>query len=1072
MNSSDQHSDKQGMDKQAINKGVVAWFVHNPVAANLLMLLILAMGLGTAASLRIEGFPSVEPNRISIDVRFESGDPQQAEEGIAIKIEEALAGQAGIKRIASSSTNSSVTVTVEKQHDYDLDRLTAEVKNIVDGIPSFPAAAEKPIVSRQQWDESAIWVSVYGDVGQRELQQFSRRLETDLLKLGSVHKVTRSGWRTDEISVELDEYALQSYGLSLNDVVERIRAESISESSGELRSDKGLILLKADKQRYRASEFAQIVVSSYADGRDVLLKDIATIREGYEESPNVLSRLHGKRAITLEVGAGRRDNIIEISEQVKERVQHWQGSGDTPEGVVIEAWWDQSSNMIDRLNLIVDNGLIGILLVMLVLTIFLNFKVALWVAMGLPICFAGGLILMGGSFWDLTLNQLTTFGFVLVLGILVDDAVVVGESVYSARKELGDNVESTIVGVQRIAVPTAFGVLTTVAAFFPLSLVEGQLGSLFSQFALVCTACLIFSLIESKLILPAHLRHLQTQQNQHEDEAKKPKNMATRALSFVQGKANNLIVRLNEDYYQPLLDRALRFRYATLLCFFAAFVLVIGMVPSGKVGFSFFPDIPEDNVSVFFSVSQGGGYGLLHRQVDKVEREIATLDQELQKQYAVKEAFTARVYSLVADDQSGLVQIELSSAARNYIDSTEYAEQLQEQLNTYEGLQDLIVSTDDFEDKDVELNLLSEDASQLNGAAQMLSVKLAELAGVQDVHNNYAAVQPVFLFELTPLGRSLGMSTADLALQIRQSFYGAEVQRIQRGKDEVKVRVRYPYQQRQDITSLENARVRSPSGEVLPLALVAKVKTELKQETIRRVANRRSATISANLQEQILSSSALITTLENEVFPEIKRQYPNIDILIDGDAAEEEESSDSLLGIFMLSLFSIYFLLAVPLKSYWQPFVIMSAIPFGIVGAVIGHWVNDLAISILSIFGILALSGVVVNDSLLLLNQFNALRSKGVALHDALLQAGALRMRAIVLTTLTTVLGLASLLQETASQALFLIPAATSLAYGITFATLVTLILVPIVLMIAEDIRALFLRMRNKLTPHTLGARE
>lgn len=1041
------------------SKGVVAWFVHNPVAANLLMLLILAMGLGTALSLRIEGFPSVEPNRITIDVRFESGDPKQAEEGIAIKIEEALTGQAGIKRISSSSSNDSVSVTVEKQHDYDLDRLTAEVKNIVDGIPSFPVEAEKPIVSRQQWDESAIWVSVYGDLNQSTLQHFSRKLETDLLKLSSVNKVTRSGWRTAEISIELDEYALQSYQLTLSDIVEKIRVESISASSGELRSDNGLILLKADKQRYEAGEFASIVIRSSPDGSQVLLKDVATIRDGFEETPNVLSRLQGQRAITLEVGAGRRDNIIEISQQVTELVQQWQASGDIPDGVSVDAWWDQSQNMLDRLNLILDNGLIGILLVMLVLTIFLNFKVALWVAMGLPICFAGGLILMGGNFWDLTLNQLTTFGFVLVLGILVDDAVVVGESVYSARKEHGDSVDSTILGVQRIAVPTAFGVLTTVAAFFPLSLVEGQLGSLFSQFALVCTACLIFSLIESKLILPAHLRNLQTQSNTEVEE----KNVFMRCLSSAQAKANGSLDILNERYYQPLLDVALKFRYATLLFFISIFVLVIGMVPSGKVGFSFFPDIPEDNISVFFSVSQGGGYGLLHRQVDNIEQAVAVLDRELQRQYSSDKPFTDRVYSLVSDDRSGLVQIELNKSLSLSLSSVEYAERLQNKLSSYEGLQDLIVSTDDFEDKDVELNLLSEDASQLAAASKLLSVRLAEINGVQDVHNNYAAVQPVFLFELTPRGRSLGLSTADLALQIQQSFYGAEVQRIQRGRDEVKVRVRYPRQLRQDITNLEDARVRTPSGEVLPLATVAKVRTELKQETVRRVANRRSATITANLQEQTLSSSALIETLESTIYPEIKSQYPSIELLIDGDAAEEEESSSSLVGIFMLSLFAIYFLLAVPLKSYWQPFIIMSAIPFGIVGAVIGHWINDLAISILSIFGILALSGVVVNDSLLLLNQFNFLRSKGVALHEALLQAGSLRMRAIVLTTLTTVLGLFSLLQETASQALFLIPAATSLAYGISFATFVTLILVPIVLRIAEDGRTLLLNIRSRL---------
>ncbi|MBB6522665.1 efflux RND transporter permease subunit [Pseudoteredinibacter isoporae] len=1050
------------MDAKSSRTGLIAWFVHNPVAANLLMLLILLVGIGTASSLRIEGFPTIEPNRITIDIRFESGDPKQAEEGIAIKVEEALKGQPGIRQISSTSSNDSVSIVVEKVHDYPLDRLTAEVKNIVDGIASFPAAAEKPIVSQQQWEDSAIWVTAYGDVAQSELQNFSRRIESELLKLTAVNKISRSGWRVPEIAIELDEQALQGYGLSLADIVDRVRAESISASSGELRSEKGLILLKADKQRYQAREFGDIVIRSLADGRRLLLKDVATIRDGYEEAPKVLSRFDGKTAITLKIAAGRSDNIIDIAEQVKAHVNGWQNSADLPQGIQLEVWWDQSQNMIDRLNLILENGFIGILLVMLVLTVFLNFRVALWVAMGLPICFAGGLILMGASFWDLTLNQLTTFGFILVLGILVDDAVVVGESVYSARKEFGDTVDSTIHGVQRIAVPTAFGVLTTVAAFFPLSLVEGQLGSLFSQFALVCTACLLFSLVESKLILPAHLRNLNTQRRDEQSG----KNVFAKSLGRVQNWADEGLSRLNSNYYQPLLSLALRYRYAALLCFISCFVLVVGLVPSGRVAFSFFPDIPEDYVSVSFRVSQGGGYGLLHQQVDKVELAVKALDAELQARFSTRQPFISKTYSLVEDDRSGLVQLELNKAIQEFANPSDIALELQKHLSHYEGLQELIVSTDDFEDKDVELNILSDNPSQLNGAANLLAHKLKQISGVHDVHNNYAAVQPVFLFELTALGRSLGFSTAELAQQIQQSFYGAEVQRVQRGKDEVKVRVRYPYRYRQDVTSLESARVRSPSGEVLPLSTVATVRVEHSQLEIHRVSNQRAATVSANLHEQTISSSALMDALENTVFPEIQRKYPGIEVVAEGDAAEEEESSDSLVQIFMLSLFLIYFLLAVPLKSYWQPFVIMSAIPFGIVGAILGHWFNDLAISILSINGILALSGVVVNDSLLLLNQFNLLRSKGLGLQEALVQAGSLRMRAIVLTTLTTVLGLVSLLQETASQALFLIPAATSLAYGISFATLVTLILVPVTLMIAHDVTGLFSRLRGKLKPY------
>lgn len=1035
--------------------GIIAWFVKNPVASNLLMLLILFVGVATALSLRVEGFPSIDPNQISIEVRFESGDPRQAEEGIAIKIEEALKGQPGIKQINSTSRNDGVSISIEKQQGYDLDRLTVEVKNIIDGIPSFPAAAERAIVTRQQWNDSAIWVSVYGDVEQPQLQNLSRGLESQLLNLDSIRKITRRGWRKPEIAIELNEEALQRYDLTMAEVLEYIRAESISISSGELRSENGLILLKADKQRYHATEFQQIALRTFPDGRQLLLGDVAEVKDGYEQSPRVLSRFQGKAAITFEIDAGREDNIIEISEQVRQQVAEWQQSSELPQGVSVVAWFDQSRNMIDRLNLILENGFIGILLVMLVLTIFLNFKVALWVGLGLPVCFAGGLILMGGNFWDLTLNQLTTFGFILVLGILVDDAVVVGESIYSSRVEYGDTVEATIHGVQRIAVPTVFGVLTTVAAFYPLSLVDGDLGALFSQFALVCTACLLFSLVESKLILPSHLRNLKTSARA---ESAQGKQYSWRdILPGIQKTANNGLQRFNQDVYQPVLDKALKNRYATLLVYFAIFIFVVGLVPSGKVSFNFFPDIPEETVIVSFTVSQGGGYGLVHKQASRVEATVRDLNESWRKQYSLDKDIIARSYALIEDDLTGTVQLELAPASQQYISSSEIVNVLQDRLRVNEGLQELMISADDFNDKDVVLNLLSDNSEQLVEAAKYLGSALSKLRGVTDIHNNYAAVQPVFLFELTAYGRALGFSTANLAEQIQQSFYGAEVQRVQRGKDEVKVRLRYPERDRQDITNIENARVRSPDGKVLSLASVATVKKELTQLEVRRVSKQRAATITANLDEATLSSSELMEALNEKIFPGISSRYPNIEILAEGDAAEEEESSSSLGGIFLLSLFLIYFLLAVPLKSYWQPLVIMSIIPFGIVGAIIGHWANDLAISILSINGILALSGVVVNDSLLLLNQFNILRSKGVSLHESLVQAGALRMRAIVLTTLTTVLGLTSLLYETATQALFLIPAATSLAYGISFATLITLILVPVILMISHDVKMLYL---------------
>lgn len=1026
--------------------GVVSWFITNPVAANLLMLVILMAGLATAFSLRIEGFPSLDPTSISIDVTYESGDARQTEEGIALKVEEALQGMPGVKSIRSISTPDGANINIERTSGYDLDRLNTDIKNRVDGIFGFPEAAERPIVSQQQWEEDALWISVYGDVGQRDLQNVARSLENALLSLPSVKKVDMAGWRVPEISVEVNEQTLQAYDLTLDEVVEIVRSESLSETSGELRSEDGIILLKADKQRYYYQEFANIVVAMHPNGSQLRLADIAEIVDGYEERPNVLSRFQGKPAINLKVRVDRNDNIVTIAEDARQLVQEWKELQKLPVGVDMELWWDQSKGMIERLSLMLENGLIGILLVMLVLSIFLNVKVAFWVGMGLPVCFAGGLILMGGSFFDLTLNQLTTFGFVLVLGILVDDAVVVGESVYTAKRHLGNSPESTAIGVNRVAVPSVYGVLTTVAAFYPLSLVAGELGSLFSQFALICTGCLLFSLIESKLILPAHLRNLDPHRSNGNS-------LPGRTLTKLQQYADLLLSHIKQNLYRPLIKQALNFRYAVLCIFLSVFVLVVGLVPSGRVGLNFFPDIPEEIVSITFSVEQGAGYGAAHKQATLIESSVNKLNARWREEYPDKVDVVARSYLLVSDDRNGSMSIELSPIEHRAIDTLSVAKAIEEDLQLAEGLQELVVSVEDFEDKDFVLNLLSDDPNSLSDAADKIMQVLARIKGVEDLNNNVAAGQPQLTFELTSEGRALGMSTESLARQIQQSFFGAEVQRIQRGKDEVKVRVRYPSQERQDLTDLQNARVRTPNGETVALLTVATLQQSYTVTEINRIDGFKSATISANIDETELDADDLMDSLDETVFEEIRAQFPQMQIISDGDDAEEEESFGSLLLIFAFSLLLIYILVAIPLKSYWQPLVIMSAIPFGIVGAIIGHWVSDQSLNILSINGILALSGVVVNDSLLLVNRYNQLRDEGMDLHDAMIEAGSQRMRAILLTSLTTCLGLFSLLQETSEQAQFLIPAATSLAYGIIFATLISLILVPILLFIAYDAR-------------------
>ncbi|MEW8624274.1 MAG: efflux RND transporter permease subunit [Candidatus Thiodiazotropha sp.] len=1033
--------------KNKTREGVflVEWFVRNPVAANLLMVVILAVGIVTAFSLRIEGFPSLDPSAITIEVGYESGNVRQAEEAVATRIEEALKGTPGVETITSTSTTTGVTVVVKRVDGYDLDRLNTDIKSQVDGISAFPAAAEKPIVSRQLWDESALWVAVYGEVDQASLQHLAARLERELLSLPDVNNINRTGWKQPEIAIEIDEQQLQAYGLTLESLAEIINRESLSVTSGELRSADGTILLKADRQRYFQRDFADILLATFSDGSTLRLGDVAEIRDGFEETPHVLSRFQGKPAINLEVQIGRDTNIVEISEQTQALVKEFREGHQLPPNIGVEVWWNQSVSMLERLDLMLKNGLIGITLVMIVLAVFLNLRVAFWVGMGLPVSFAGGFILMGPAFFDLTLNQLTTFGFMLVLGVLVDDSLVIGESVYTARRQYGDSPESTILGVNRVAVPTVYGLLTTVAAFYPLTLISGRLGSLFSQFALICTACLLFSLVESKLILPAHLAHVKTTRGS-------ARTLPGKALEQVQSWADSGMTNLNQRLYRPLLRWALNYRYAVVTLFLSVFILVVGMLPSGKIGFHFFPDIPEDFVTVTYTVESGAGSRIAHQQAERVQLAVDTLKREWREYYPGHADVIAHTYVLVSNDRQGSVTLELSSREGRVVESMDVADRLTAALTHNEGVQELLVSVDDHSDKDFVLNVLSDNREQVSAAALLIQETLSSLQGVVDLHNNMATGQSQLVFELTEEGRARGMTTEYLAQQIQQAFYGVEVQRIQRGREEIKVRVRYPRQQRQDITALQDARVRTPDGAVLPLSTVAIAVPGYTINEVNHIDGHLAATVSANIDEKRTSSEDVLQVLENTVYPVIHANYPEVRVVPDGDLVEEEKSMNSLVLIFAFSLFLIYILVAIPLKSYWQPLIIMSAIPFGIVGAVLGHWFNDLAITILSINGILALSGVVVNDSLLLVNRYNELRSEGLQVNDALIEAGSQRMRAIILTSLTTSLGLVSLMQETSEQAQFLIPPAVSLAYGIVFATLVSLVLIPILISITNDL--------------------
>ena len=1044
------------MTDQGKLTGIIPWFANNPVAANLLMLLMILAGLMTAGDLRKEAFPEADPRFLTVSVEYKSGSAQQSEEGIAIKIEDALEGITGIESITSTSNSSGASVRIERQSDYDIDTLLRDVKNEVDAISTFPAEAENPVVEKDIREAHAVTLQLVGDVGRHTLQELGERLKSDLLAQSDISSVEYSGWVDPVMSVEIDEARLQSYGLSLSDVEDAINSYSSDTATAILRGERLYLQIKASEQAYYAAEFANIPLITTAENGRVLLGDVASIRDTFDDTTPVLSRFNGHESLALEVISTGNDDVIRSVEAAEKVIRQWHSDGSLPEGVELYSWNDSSENISSRLTLLVKNAGMGIILVFLLLALFLNVTVAFWVAMGLPFIFFGTLLFMGDSFTGLTLNEFTTFGFIMALGIVVDDAVVVGESVYTTREKYGDTLQNTVRGTMKVAVPTLFGVFTTVAAFAALSQISGRLGELYAQFASIVAICLLLSVVESKLILPAHLSHLHTHRNG------KRHNILASAWQKVQNTADAGLSWLNRWVYAPMIELAIRHRYAVVIFGVSVMVLVIAMPFNGSVRMSFFPDVPGQTVSASVTMHKDASYGLTHKALRELEARAYDADRRLRKESGNNEPAIANIQVLAESDQSGSVTIELSGDAPYTLE--QFTRVWRQQPGLPEGVKTLNVQSARRVVEALRIELRSSDDDVLAQAGADLKAYLQGLPAVSGLDDNLTPSQPQLNLTLTEQGKALGMTTDELASQIYQAFSGQVSQRYQRGSDEVEVKVRYPESNRGNATDVLSANVRTPSGAVVKVATVARASYGFSRSSITRIDGKRAVYITGEVDKDVQSVTELVSSLRKTIAAELTQQHPGLDIAFAGEAEQQEETSSSMVNMFILAMLAIYMLLAIPLKSYIQPVVIMTAIPFGIVGAILGHWLNDLSLSILSLNGVIALSGVVVNDSLLLVSQYNEEVKTCRSRKRAIITACTGRLRPVLLTSVTTFAGLAPLLGETSTQAQFLIPAAVSLGYGILFATVITLILIPSLITIQEDISILLKRLKPAAT--------
>ncbi|CAH6996582.1 AcrB/AcrD/AcrF family protein [Vibrio chagasii] len=1009
------------------------WFINNPVAANLLMMAIVISGVLAFGQLRVESFPQIAPSSISITVVYPGGTAQQIDESVTQRIEESISGIAGIKQITSQSSAGVSRVVVRKTSSTDLDKLLDDIRNQVNAINGFPVQAERPQVVRNEFTNLAAFVVVSGPRTDDELQPIAKQLEQALKKNPQISKVSNWGTRTPQLVIEPDPDQLKALGLSLEDLARLVEQRSLESRSGELISDKGRMVIRGDGYADDLQKLNQLVVISGSNGK-IHLGDIAKLTRGYQYSGSIV-RNNGSNAIALLVSTSQTDNLLKVSEAISETLDAQRAI--LPSDIELNTMADMAPYIEEQLFRLSENAWQGLLIVLILLGIFLEIRLAFWVAMGIPIALTGTLAAM--HWFNYSINDITLFGFILVLGVLVDDAVVVGEAIHEKRTRsagYSSNINGKTAawqGVHSVSVATVFGVLTTIAAFSPMLWINNELAKVLAGFSAVVIFALIFSLIESKFILPSHLAQL---------SVKKP---STSIFAKVQNTAQGGLQWFNLNIYKPVLEFALGYKVASLLGFVAVISLAYGMWSNGAIRSALFPEIPGRYITAVIELEDGAPLPLQRQALLQVEQAMTQVEKGLMDDYPLQEK---PVVNLLAwSDGYGEIEVtaELTNESLSLLPGNLLLKRWRESTGQIEGAYSVKFSAAEEPAGGTFLTISSNDRELASRVSEQLADTLASLKGVSDVYDDGQDGLPQVRLVLNQYGQQLGLTQATLAQLAGEAFGEREVHRLLENGQETKVLLQYPRDERRTLAQLEQAIIMLPSGGSVMIGDIAEFRHEQEPQVVYRRDREQVINLYWKQNRDLQSPEKTREQLEDTI-ESLHLQYPSVTIKAGGEFEEIGEVSDGFKSAMILTLLMIYILLAVPLKSYWQPMIIMAVIPFGFAGAIFGHYLMDLPISILSMFGMMAMTGIVINDSLVLITRFNTEYRQGVPLQKALVIAGTSRLRAIFLTTITTVCGLLPLLSETAEQAQYLKPAAVSLVFGELFATAVTLILIPVLL--------------------------
>lgn len=1030
---------------------LTGWFLRNPVAANLLMAFLLFLGAQTALTMRIEGFPRIPSETISITTALPDATPEQIDAQITTRIARALEGVDGVRSLSSRSGDAVSVVTVRKTHRKAMRDLLDTVRLRIDAVTDLPAGAERPVIEAAPFDLPALYLNIHGGADPETLRRVSRDLREKLLARPEISRVQAWGLPPQELRIELDPLRLQALDLTVADIAARIRDGSAQFPAGRLRAEGGAIYLKTDAQARHAPDFAKIALLERADGRDVRLGDVARIEQGPAEH-EFLFRFNGAPTVGMEVLVGRKENLLTISRVARDTVDAF--APQLPPEMTATVWGDSSLYIADRLDLLRANGVQGLLLVLLMLSLFLDIRLAFWVAMGIPVAMAGALAVAGSPWLDRSLNDVTTFGLVVALGILVDDAVVVGESVHAWRIRGGDRLDATEAGMREVSTATIFGAATTIAAFAPMLAIENPLARALTGFADVMILALIFSLLESKLILPAHLAQTRIGAEDHSSLA--------RFWNRLRAPVRGALLWVRDRPYRWVLRRALAHRYAVLLLFIAMAALGIGLIVKGQVATVFFPDVPGRVITVSLEMDSRAPFRLTRENLERIERAGAAMSVELAETHALAEPPVRSVFFLVSNAQTAELYAELSpTEARPGLTVAEMVRDWRDRIGALEGAVELTLSGAEDVGGGFRVQLLGKDETALREAGAALRGFLADIEGVANIRESLRGGRPQLTVRLAPEAVGLGVSPESLARQLAQAVGGAEAQRLRRDGREIKVMLRLERAARDAIGDLDALKIRTASGRWLPLTSAAVIEGDYVPGGIARFNGKRVNTVAATVDRAAVAPEELAQAVSEQFAPQLAARWPGVELRMAGELEEIGAIRGGLKRALILAVVLIYVLMATPLKSYWSPLIILSIIPFGFIGAALGHVIMGMPLSVLSLFGMLALAGVVVNDCLVLLTRHRQLCESGRRGRGVVMTAARSRFQAVFLTTATTVIGLAPLLLETSEQAQYLIPAAVSLAFGELFATALTLILVPVLLVIAEDILGLFAAMET-----------